>query len=131
MERQSTAPPPSTQDERPLRILFVDDDALIAMSSVEMLRDLGHHVTETYSGDQALAALAIDGHFDLMITDFSMPRMNGAELAKAARSLRPSLPILLATGFAELPNGKELDLPRLPKPYGQQQLRDEIRKLLA
>lgn len=131
LERQSTTPPSSTQDERPLRILFVDDDALIAMSSVEMLQDLGHHVTETFSGAEALAALEGDGHFDLMITDFSMPRMNGAELSKAARRLRPALPILLATGFAELPDGQELDLPRLPKPYGQQQLRDEIRKLLV
>jgi CheY-like chemotaxis protein len=103
---------------------------LIAMSSIEMLQDLGHDVTEAYSGAQALALLREGADFDLMITDFSMPKMNGAELSAAAGKLRPELPILLATGYAELPNGADLDLPRLAKPYGQQQLQDEIRKLV-
>jgi signal transduction histidine kinase len=124
------APPTAGQQERALRILFVDDDVLIAMSSIEMLQDLGHDVTEAYSGAQALALLREGADFDLMITDFSMPKMNGAELSAAAGKLRPELPILLATGYAELPNGADLDLPRLAKPYGQQQLQDEIRKLV-
>jgi CheY-like chemotaxis protein len=65
-----------------------------------------------------------------MITDFSMPRMNGGQLALAVRELRPRMPILLATGYAELPAAYELDLPRLGKPYIQVQLAAEIGKLV-
>ena len=49
-----------------------------------------------------------------------MPKMTGAQLAKAVRDLRPDLPILLATGYAELPPGQDMDLPRLAKPYQQE-----------
>jgi CheY-like chemotaxis protein len=60
-----------------------------------------------------------------------MPGMTGIELAAASRRLRPSLPILLATGYAELPEGAQLDLPRLAKPYHQDQLRDRLDQLLG
>lgn len=112
------------------RILAVDDDALIAMSTTDMLEDLGHEVIEANSGEQALEILRSGQPVDLLITDFSMPRMNGAQLAEAARELRPGLPILLATGYAELPAGGAPGLPRLGKPYQQDQLSAEIQKLL-
>ncbi len=115
----------------PLRILFVDDDALISMSSVELLEDLGHEVTPAYSGAQALDLMRGEAKFDLLITDFSMPKMNGGQLARAARELRPGLPILLATGYADLPAGVEIDLPRLAKPYLQHQLAAEIARLVG
>lgn len=120
-EQDAVSPQPAK-----LRILMVDDDVLIAMSSVDMLEDLGHEVLEANSGEAALRHLSDGGHVDLMITDFSMPRMNGAQLAKAARELRPNLPIILATGYAELPSGSEIDLPRLGKPYDQRQLKAQI-----
>lgn len=115
----------------PATILLVDDDALIAMSCVDMLEDLGHRGIEANSGQMALQILSEGSSIDLMITDFSMPGMNGAELAKAARALNPNLPILVATGYADLPAGMEMDLPRLGKPYTQQQLQQEIAKLLS
>jgi CheY-like chemotaxis protein len=112
-------------------ILFVDDDALIAMSTVDMLSDLGHNVIEASSGADALKVLRNGAHVDLLITDYSMPKMNGAQLALAARELRPELPILLATGYAEVPPGAGIVLPRIGKPYLQSQIADEIRKLLG
>ncbi|AGS22200.1 sensor histidine kinase/response regulator hybrid protein [Rhizobium etli bv. mimosae str. Mim1] len=114
-----------------LKILLVDDDTLIAMSSVEMLEDLGHDVVEANSGSQALDLIRSGGHFDVMITDYSMPGMTGAQLAQAVRTVRPALPIVLATGYADLPAGVEVDLPRLAKPYNQAQLAKEIHKALA
>jgi PAS domain S-box-containing protein len=111
-------------------ILFVDDDPLIAMSTTEMLEDLGHHVIGVSSGLHALDILKSEQPIDLMMTDHVMPGMTGLELAAATREMRPSLPILLATGYAELPEGAQLDLPRLAKPYHQDQLRDRLDQLL-
>jgi signal transduction histidine kinase len=112
-------------------ILFVDDDPLIAMSTTEMLEDLGHHVIGASSGLHALDILKSEQPLDLMMTDHVMPGMTGVELAAASREVRPSLPILLATGYAELPEGAQLDLPRLAKPYHQDQLRDRLDQLLG
>ncbi len=114
----------------PLRILFVEDDGIIMLSSVGMLEDLGHAVTSAWSGEEALEILQSARRFDLLITDFSMPRMNGGQLAVAARQLFPDLPILLATGYAELPNDSGLDLPRVPKPYLPQHLEAGIASAL-
>ena len=112
-------------------ILFVDDDPLIAMSTTEMLEDLGHHVIGVNSGLHALDILRSEQPLDLMMTDHVMPGMTGVELAAATREVRPTLPILLATGYAELPEGAQLDLPRLAKPYHQDQLRDRLDQLLG
>lgn len=117
--------------DRQLRILMVDDDPLIAMSSVDMLEDLGHEVVEANSGMQALELLTSERPFDLLVTDFSMPGMNGAELSRRARELIPGLPILIATGYAELPEGTDLEISRLGKPYTQDQLATEISKVIA
>jgi CheY-like chemotaxis protein len=112
-------------------ILFVDDDPLIAMSTTEMLEDLGHRVIPANSGRHALDILKSEQPLDLMMTDHVMPGMTGIELAAASREVRPSLPILLATGYADLPEGAQLDLPRLAKPYHQEQLRDRLDQLLG
>jgi PAS domain S-box-containing protein len=117
--------------DRSAVILFVDDDPLIAMSTTEMLEDLGHRVIGASSGLHALDIIKSDQPIDLMMTDHVMPGMTGLELAAASRQLRPSLPILLATGYAELPEGAQLDLPRLAKPYHQDQLRDRLDQLLG
>ncbi len=115
----------------PSTILVVDDDVLIAMSTVDMLEDLGHTVIEANSGAKALDVLRTDTPIDVLMTDYAMPGMTGVELARAARELRPDLPILLATGYAELPEGTNVDFPRLAKPYQQQQLAIHLAKLLA
>jgi signal transduction histidine kinase/CheY-like chemotaxis protein len=112
-------------------ILFVDDDPLIAMSTTEMLEDLGHRVIPATSGRHALEILKSDEPLDLMMTDHMMPGMTGIELAAYSREMRPSLPVLLATGYADLPEGAQLDLPRLAKPYHQDQLRDRLDQLLG
>jgi PAS domain S-box-containing protein len=113
------------------RVLLVDDDVLIAMVTAGMLEDLGHEVIEANSGHAALAALLADPNVDLMITDFAMPGMNGAQLAEEVRRLKPDMPILLATGYAEMPNGANIELPRLGKPYSQHDLAREISRLLG
>nr|WKF60856.1 Sensor kinase CckA [Paraburkholderia busanensis] len=112
-------------------ILVVDDDPLIATSTSFLLEDLGHQVLEAASGAAALDVLRNGQRVDLLLTDYSMPRMTGLELAVAARELHPDLPVILATGYAELPEGAGISIPQLRKPYQQQQLVAEIRKALT
>ncbi|KKB13587.1 hypothetical protein VE25_01350 [Devosia geojensis] len=111
---------PSTQPAA--TILVVDDDALIAMNMVDILADLGHGALEAYSGRDALDILMSGAPVDAMITDYSMPGMNGVELAREARRLRPGLPVMVASGYADLPEGVEEDYPRLEKPFDERRL---------
>jgi CheY-like chemotaxis protein len=111
-------------------ILVVDDDPLIAMSTVDMLEDLGHTVIEANSGKRALEIIDAGQSIDLMMTDQAMPGMTGIQLAEIVRTKRPHLPVLLASGYTDLPASKLANLPRLSKPYQQSQLQAEIEKLL-
>jgi signal transduction histidine kinase len=112
-------------------ILLVDDDALIAASTVALLEDLGHRVVEAHSGKEALAILEDGLNPDLVITDHAMPGMTGVDLALTLRARDPDLRILLATGYAELHGELPIELPRLAKPYTQEQLSSEIAHLLS
>ncbi|MGH8125709.1 MAG: response regulator, partial [Rhodanobacteraceae bacterium] len=80
---------------------------------------------------EALAAIQAGLRPDLVITDHAMPGMTGVELAIALREHDPDLPILLATGYAELQGVQAIELPRIAKPYTQQQLACEIERLLS
>ncbi len=108
-----------------LRILAVDDDAIIMLNTVAVLEEMGHEVVDASSGAAALRALE-SGHFDLMITDFAMPGMTGAELAEKALALDPGLRIILASGYATLPEGMVRELPRLTKPFSESELAEVI-----
>jgi signal transduction histidine kinase/CheY-like chemotaxis protein len=119
-----------TKNTERAKILFVDDDPLIAGSSVALLEDLGHDVTEVHSAREALKLLEDGLPADLLITDHAMPGMTGMELADEVRRTRPHLPILLATGYAEMQSSQVSDVPRLAKPYTQEQLALEIARLL-
>jgi CheY-like chemotaxis protein len=117
--------------ERVAQVLIVDDDPLVAMSTVDMLTDLGHTVIEASSGERALKLLDSGQPFDLLITDQAMPGMTGIELAERARAKRPGMPVLLVTGYADLPACRLARLPRLSKPYTQAQLQMAIEGLQA
>nr|BCF41668.1 hypothetical protein XF16B_21580 [Bradyrhizobium diazoefficiens]BCF67807.1 hypothetical protein XF19B_21600 [Bradyrhizobium diazoefficiens] len=124
------APNIVTQASAPAKSLFVDDDLLIAGSTVDLLEDLGHQVIEAHSAIEALRLLESGLAADLLITDHAMPGMTGIELAREVRRQYPRLPILLATGFAELEGSEVVDVARLAKPYTQAQLATEIAHLL-
>jgi PAS domain S-box-containing protein len=119
---------PATVDDAPasqtkkLRVMAVDDDALVLMNSVTMLEDLGHDVVEAASGTQALQLLESVKDIDLLVTDQAMPGMTGVQLAEAVRKRHPAIPIVLATGYAELPPGADTNMIRLAKPFTLDQL---------
>jgi signal transduction histidine kinase/CheY-like chemotaxis protein len=123
--------PEADVGKRRLTLLFVDDDFLISLSTAALLEDLGHDVIKASSGPAALDVLNSGKPIDLLITDYAMPGMTGVQLAEAARKLRPDLPILLATGYADLPARAKIELPRLSKPYQQNQLAERITSLVG
>ncbi|MGM5059025.1 PAS domain S-box protein [Rhizobium sp. 814_E9_N1_1] len=116
---------------RRLRIVAVDDDGLVLMNTTLMLEDLGHTVFEAMAGPEALDILRKQ-QVDLVICDHAMPRMTGAQLAEAIRNEWPDMPIILATGYAEIPEGAGIvDLPRLGKPFSQAQLAEAISRIAS
>jgi len=114
----------------PARVLVVDDDATVREVTAGFLADLGHDVVEATDGEAALRVLESDAGIRLLVADFAMPRMNGAELSERARVLRPGLPILLVTGYAEL-GTLSPDIPVLNKPYRQSELAERVAVLLG
>ena len=107
--------------DRQLDILVVDDDVIVLMNAVAMLEDMGHRVHEASSGQAALDIL--DGYsIDLLITDYAMPGISGTELIDAAVRRRPEMKTALVSGYADLPEGTEVLIPRLAKPYDDSDL---------
>jgi PAS domain S-box-containing protein len=115
------------------RILVVDDDADVRRVLVESVESLGHHVVEADCGPTALERLSAD-RFDLLIVDFAMPGMTGAEVAEAARADRSDLPILFVSGYSdtdaiERVAGKQASI--LRKPFLMNDLQLALSKALA
>jgi signal transduction histidine kinase len=83
-------------------ILVVDDEPLVRMVAVEVLEELGYFVLEAEDAPSALKVLASRNDIDLLVTDVGLPNgINGRQLADAARSSQPDLPVLFVTGYAE------------------------------
>jgi PAS domain S-box-containing protein len=114
--------PEAPARSRQFTIVAVDDDPLVLMNTTAMLEDLGHIVFEASSGAEALGILRSERGVDCVISDQSMPRMTGVQLAEIIRAKWPRLPVLLATGYAELPGGVGRNLPKLAKPFRQHDL---------
>ncbi|RYF93803.1 MAG: PAS domain-containing sensor histidine kinase [Caulobacteraceae bacterium] len=104
-----------------LRLLAVDDDALVLLNTTAMLEDLGHSVFAASSANEALKILS-EQTVDAVITDYAMPRRNGLDLSREIVARWPGLPIILASGYAEMPPDFDIALPRLAKPYSQADL---------
>jgi signal transduction histidine kinase len=113
----------------PMRVMVVDDDPLVRMSTTALIEDLGHTVVEVSSADAALRSIRRDPDVDLIITDQVMPGMSGLELAEKIAAEFPAIKVILATGYADsfsVPDERS-QIPRLTKPYRQ----DELAKLIA
>jgi CheY-like chemotaxis protein len=128
---EEIAPRAAAPIKRKLAVLTVDDDPLVALNTCALLEELGHKVYSASSGTRALEILRQEKDIDLLITDQAMPGMTGSELAIEARAERPALPVILATGYAELPPGEGERLSRLAKPFRQQDLAEAIDEALS
>jgi signal transduction histidine kinase len=111
-------------------VLAVDDDGLVLTGTVAMLEDLGHTVIAASSGDEALDLVRNNDAIDIVVTDHAMPGLTGVQFAAELRTFRPNVPVILATGYAQLTEGAPADLPRLIKPFTQDQLAEAVQKAL-
>lgn len=108
--------------------LLVDDEELVRLSTADMLEDLGYRTLEAASGEAAFGLLTSGVEIDLVVTDHLMPGMTGSDLARKIREIRPGLPVLLVSGYAEV-EGVAPDLPRLVKPFKKHELATSIAAL--
>jgi PAS domain S-box-containing protein len=114
-------------DERRRRILVVDDDELVLENTVAMLEDLNHEVIRAPTPFMAIDILETRSDIDLVVTDQIMPAMTGTQLIEVIRQRWPAMPIILATGYAELGTPVGAAVRRLAKPYTQRDLAEAVR----
>lgn len=132
-EAAAAAPPlaPLTDGAR-RRILVVDDDDAVREVAVGFLQELGYAVLEAGSGGAALDLFDRSADVALVLMDFAMPGMNGAELARRIRERRPDTPVLFVTGYADAEAFAESDpQTMLRKPYSRDDLAQALGRTLA
>jgi CheY-like chemotaxis protein len=124
----SDMPGNADADDLHRTILLVDDDPHVRSVTSMMLSSLGYSVVEAENGDEALKK--IDSAIDLVLTDFAMPNMTGAELAEIVKREHPELPIMFITGFADI---DILDVDQqliVQKPYKEEELARKLANVL-
>ena len=117
------------------RILFIDDEEVLAEVGKNILEKLGYEVTVRTSSVEALELFKTKpGYFDLVITDMSMPNMSGAELSQELMKIRPGIPIILCTGFSHIiskEKAREIGIRAFAmKPLIRKDLAERVRRVL-
>ncbi|HLK24021.1 MAG TPA: response regulator [Caulobacteraceae bacterium] len=108
-------------------VLIVEDDALVRMAAVDMIESLGFAAAQAGDAEEALEALAVDEHIDVLFTDIGLPGMRGPALAAKAREMRPGLKVIFASGYGELDEAQAVPgAVHLDKPYEQAKLAEVL-----
>jgi signal transduction histidine kinase/CheY-like chemotaxis protein len=117
----SPSKPAAAKPEAPRRgkVLVVEDVALIRMTTVDMVEQLGFPVCEAGDGPQALALLGQDGEIEILLTDLGLPGMDGRQLVEEALRLKPSLKVIIASGYSARADDTQLSgiAGHLTKPF--------------
>ena len=116
------------------RILLVEDEDMVRAVAERALTRAGYTVTTAADGDEGLEIVAGGAEFDLIVSDVVMPAMDGPSMAREIRKLRPGLPVLFMSGYAEEQLRKEIDIAQvhfLPKPFSVQQISDKVGAVLG
>ncbi len=115
----------SGTENRARRVLFVEDEVVLRMSTTDMLERLGCFVSAVGSGEQALELLAGGSSFDLLLTDLGLPGMTGEELATEVRQKYPALPVVIASGYGR--SGVQMEgMQFVSKPYSTVDLQQAL-----
>jgi len=123
-------------DEVPLargrnRVLLVDDEEIVRQATALQLRDLGYKVTEAESPVQARRLIEAGLEMDILVTDQIMANETGTSFARGLRQRYPDLPVLVITGYANLPPRALLDFEVLRKPFRRAELARSLGRLLG
>jgi two-component system cell cycle sensor histidine kinase/response regulator CckA len=116
------------------RVLLVEDEDMVRAVAERALVRAGYTVTTASDGDEGLAAIANGGEFDLVVSDVVMPGMDGPAMVRAIRKVRPELPVLFMSGYAEEQLRSQIDLSDMhfiAKPFSVQQIGDKVARVLA
>ena len=114
-----------------IRLLLAEDNAILARTLVAMIEHLGAEVRHFSTGDEALEHIAIHDDFDVVLSDIRMPgKMDGFALYSWVREHRPQLPVLLMSGFNDSVDTED-GVIVLSKPFGQQELSQALRSVMA
>jgi two-component system cell cycle sensor histidine kinase/response regulator CckA len=116
------------------RVLLVEDEDMVRAVAERALTRAGYTVTTASDGDEGLEIVASGAEFDMIVSDVVMPAMDGPSMVREVRKLRPDLPVLFMSGYAEEQLRKEIDIDSvefLPKPFSVQQISDKVGAVLA
>ena len=116
------------------RVLLVEDEDMVRAVAERALVRSGYQVTACSDGEEGLAAVAKGGEFDIVVSDVVMPGMDGPTMAKAIRRVKPALPILFMSGYAEEQLRNDIDIADMhfiAKPFSVQQISDRVGGVLA
>ena len=111
--------------------LLVDDPPDVLVTTGAFLEAAGFDVVQACSGDEALTILATDRTFELLVTDYAMPGLNGLDLATKAREQLPTLKVLIITGFPSVTGlaDRHSSIALLAKPFRRAELISQVRSL--
>ena len=128
-EAEPTAPVPTGSE----RVLIVEDDPAVLSGCLDMLNGLGYRCEVAIDAAGALARLRSDASFDILFSDVVMPGgVNGIELARQAQRLKPSLRILLTSGYVGESALEEVhDFEVIAKPYRNSELAERLRAVMT
>ncbi|WP_324827084.1 hybrid sensor histidine kinase/response regulator [Qipengyuania zhejiangensis] len=117
------------------KLLLVEDEDMVRAVAERALVRAGYTVTTASDGEEGLAAIANGTEeFDLIVSDVVMPAMDGPAMARAIRRVKPKLPILFMSGYAEEQLRNEIDIELMhfiPKPFSVQQINAKVAEVLA
>jgi CheY-like chemotaxis protein len=117
------------------RVLFVDDETALIEIAKDALEELGYRVTAQKNPVEALECFRTDAAgFDILITDMTMPKMTGVQLATEVRNIRADIPVILCTGYRQVAEPEEIETAGIgrivPKPATTGDLARAIRSLM-
>lgn len=118
-------------------IVLVEDDDVVRTLTAEVLQEFGYRVQALRDGNAALQVLRSDESVDLLMSDIGLPGMDGRELVEAARQVRPTLPVLFASGYDERELLEEVRArdnaatASIVKPYDFKLLASRLRELVG
>jgi CheY-like chemotaxis protein len=121
MAADTSSPKPS--------VLVVDNDPLVLLGTVVMLRELGYPVTSTDAAEHSLAWFETEEAPAILVTDYAMPKMNGVELGQAVIRLKPSTQVLIVTGHDSIGDEIPCEWQCLSKPFSCAELRSALERL--